>query len=122
MHPLCFDIHHLLLTTAERQPVVPQPRKHNAGNIFRSQTFKRTAHFSSVCVCVCEFFISVNKLNELLTLQKRPPPPSLGNGRDTKEFGYTTGSTQRSEAWMIRPLVPPITEVENSRGLTLPFM
>lgn len=75
-----------------------------------------------VCVCVCEFFISVNKLNELLTLQKRPPPPSLGNGRDTKEFGYTTGSTQRSEAWMIRPLVPPITEVENSRGLTLPFM
>lgn len=75
-----------------------------------------------VCACVCEFFISVNKLNELLTLQKRPPPPSLCNRKDTKEFGYTTGSTHHTEAWIIRPLVTPITEAENSRGLTLPFM
>lgn len=75
-----------------------------------------------LCVCACEFFISVNKLNELLTLQRDPPlPPSLCKRKDTKEFGYTTGSTQRTEAWIIRPLVTPITEVENSRGLALPF-
>lgn len=128
MHQLCFDIHHLLLTAAERQPVVPQPRKHNVGNIFRSQTFERTVHFSYMCVrvCICEFFISVNKLNELLTLQKSPPLPlplQQERHQRAKERGYTAGSTHhRTQAWIIRPRVTPITEVGNGGGLTLPFM
>lgn len=72
MHQLCFDIHHLMLTTAKCQLIVPPPRKHNAGNIFRSQSFKRLANSLCVRVCAC---LSVKKLNELLTLQKRSFSP-----------------------------------------------
>lgn len=56
MHQLCFDIHHLMLTTAKCQLIVPPPRKHNAGNIFRSQSFKRLANSlcASVCVPFCQ--------------------------------------------------------------------
>lgn len=50
MHQLCFDIHHLVLTTAKCQRIVPPPREHNAGNIFRSQSFKRVANSLRMCV------------------------------------------------------------------------
>lgn len=117
MHQLCFDIHHLVLTTAKCQPVVPPPRKYNAGNIFRSQSFKRTANFLRMCVCVWECSFPVNKLNELLTLQKRSPNP-LQQKRHQIVW-YTTGSTHWTEARIITTLVMPIIELENSRGLTL---
>lgn len=48
MHQLCFDIHHLVLTTAKCQLIVPPPRKHNAVNIFRSQSLKGIANLKCV--------------------------------------------------------------------------
>lgn len=83
MHQLCFDIHHLVLTTAKCQPVVPPPRKYNAGNIFRSQSFKRTANVLHMCVCVCESvpFLSTNSMS---CLHYKRDLPTLCNRKDTK--------------------------------------
>lgn len=128
MHQVCFDIHHLVLTTAKCQLIVPPPRKHNAGNIFRSQSFLKDCKFSMcmylyacvfVCVCVhmCVCAFPVRKLNELLTLQKRSSSP-LQQRRHQMVY-YTAGSTHWTEAWIIITLVIPIIELGNSGGLTL---
>lgn len=58
MHQLCFDIHHLVLTTAKCQLIVPPSRKHNAENIFRSQSFERIGNF--VCLCACRGCLSLS--------------------------------------------------------------
>lgn len=74
MHHLCFDIHHLVLTTAKCHLIVPWPWKHKARNIFRSQSFKTIADSVLVYVCVCVWGVCsflVKNLNMLLTLQKR---------------------------------------------------
>lgn len=120
MHQLCFDIHHLVLTTAKCQLIVPPSRKHNAENIFRSQSFKRIENF--VCAHVGGGggvfvpFLS-RQANELLTLQKRSfslfakerTAHSSARSRKSPNTRHQRGS---------QTSVITITELGNSTSLT----